>query len=147
MADDVEIDELREAMKEAETRGAFEEPEQSIEFDAHIINPSDYVTKVAPTATREIVLANLETRERRPTVREVNNHFEIAHFMRVYAERFGLSVPEGNSDEVGIGASFEERGYRVLGLSRSVGMAQQKELKMKRVDVGGGEKKKGWSWR
>jgi len=54
-----EVDELREAMREAETRGAFEEPEQSIEFDAHIINPSEYVEKIAPTATREIVLANL----------------------------------------------------------------------------------------
>jgi len=68
-----DVDELREAMREAETRGAFEEPEQSIEFDAHIINPSEYVEKIAPTATREIVLANLESRDRRPTVREVNN--------------------------------------------------------------------------
>jgi len=142
-----EVDELREAMREAETRGSFEEPEQSIEFDAHIINPSEYVEKIAPTATREIVLANLESRDRRPTVREVNNLFEIAHFIRVYAERFGLIDSKDENGEAGIGTSFKERGYRLLGLSRSVGMKQQQELRTRRVNVGGEGQKKRWSWR
>jgi len=143
MEETEDIEELREAMKEAETRGAFEVPEHSIEFDAHIINPSDYVEKIAPTATRELVLANLEPRDRRPTVREVNDYFDIAHFMKVYAQRFDLMKREDN-----IGASFQERAYRLLDLSRSVGMAQQKELRTRRVSVGGGEKKKGFgSWR
>lgn len=138
MVDEV-MDRLREAIKEEEARGAFEEPEQAIEFDAHIINPSDYVVGVAPTATREMMLANLETKDRKPTVRQVSGLFEVGHFINV----LGKFLDIGDLD----GKAFQERGYRLLNLSRSVGMAQQKELRTRRVEVAGGEKKKGWRWR
>jgi len=121
-----------EGLSEA-TQYSREEPEAGIEFDASIINPSDHVRRQHAEITRETVLGNLEWRDRYPTWWMVNDQFEMAHFLRMV----GLK-----------GENFERRAILMLNLSRSRGMAQQKELRTRRVEVvGAEEKKKRWSWR
>lgn len=141
MAEEYDEETLRDMRRALEAEGISEaaqygreEPEDTIEAMTHIINPSHHVEKVAPSATRETVLANLEHRALRPTVWLVNDLFEMAHFLRIV----GIDMAAD---------AYEERGFRLLNLSRSVGMQQQKELRTKRVEVMGEEKKKRWSWR
>jgi len=127
-----ELEELRAAIKEEEVRGAFEDPEQPIEFYAHLANPSDFAKEIAPEASRDLFLANLETRERKPTAREIIDDFDMAYYM----ELVGL---DGNQ--------WKKRGFIKAGASRGIGMGFLKQLNTKQVVVSGGEKKKRWSWK